>query len=219
MSGDYVEEDKNDFEEDFRDDELYKMYQRGLEEERRRQEMNRWIIDFKVSDEAGHRLLQDYRTIKYSNTDELGFTAVPINFNIFHWQIKIFKFDEKSEMYKDLQEYKKLTKRDYVEMEFLFPPNYPYIPPFVRVVQPRFAFHSGHITVGGSICTDVLTMESWSPLYETETLMYNILSEIQNGEPRIDFNNLLPYSLSEAEDNYVRVAGEHGWKISDWLPK
>ena len=90
------------------------------EEERRREEIKRWLVDFNISDDAGRRLLYDYRRIKDSNPDKSGFTVVPINFNIFHWQIKIFKFDEKSEMYEDLQKYKQITNRDYVEMEFFF---------------------------------------------------------------------------------------------------
>ena len=215
-----TEEEKKKREEEERKRREEERKRREEEENRRREEeeMKRWLVDFKISNEAGRRLLKDYRTIKYSNTDELGFTAVPISCNIFHWQIKIFKFDEKSEMYKDLQKYKQITNRDYVEMEVLFPPNYPFIPPFVRVVQPRFAFHSGRVTVGGSLCTDVLTMKSWSPIYEIETLMINILSEIQDGNPRIDFDHLVPYTLSEAKDNYVRVARFHGWEISKWLP-
>ena len=61
-------------------------------------------------------------------------------------------------------------------------------------------------------------MESWSPIYDMEALMINILSEIQHGNPRIDFNNLVPYTLSEAKDNYVRVTRKYGWKTSNWLP-
>jgi len=41
--------------------------------------------------------------------------------------------------------------------------DYPVDPPFVRVVRPRFAFHSGHVTIGGSICMELLTRSGWSP--------------------------------------------------------
>ena len=199
------------------------------EEEKRRQEAEKKRLEeeekkmledkFKPNNESSRRLVSDFRTIVHSNTEELGFTATPKGNNIYNWEVRIFKFDEKSEMYQDLQEYKAKTGRDYVEMSVTFPPTYPFHPPFVRVVQPRFILHTGRITIGGSLCTDVLTMESWSPIYQIEPLMVNIISEIQNGKPRIDFSNPNPYTLEEAKSAYIRVADFHHWKVNDWLPK
>ena len=31
----------------------------------------------------------------------------------------------------------------------------------MRVIRPRFAFHTGHVTVGGSICIELLTSSGW----------------------------------------------------------
>lgn len=39
----------------------------------------------------------------------------------------------------------------------IFPPNFPFAPPFIRVIRPRFMFRTGHVTIGGSICTEMLT--------------------------------------------------------------
>ena len=36
--------------------------------------------------------------------------------------------------------------QDYILLEMNFPSDYPFAPPFIRVVEPRFAFHSGHVT-------------------------------------------------------------------------
>ena len=115
--------------------------------------------------------------------------------------------------------YKKKTRRDYIEMLISFPPDYPFNPPFVRVIQPRFQFHTGRVTVGGSLCTDVLTDAGWSPIYTIEYLMLNIISLIIEGEPRIDFNNMYPYTLNEAKSAFQRVAAQHNWKINSWLPE
>ena len=43
-----------------------------------------------------------------------------------------------------------------VTVEVRFPLSYPSLPPFVRIITPRFAFHTGHITVGGSVCAEFL---------------------------------------------------------------
>merc|ERR1711957_477561 len=55
-----------------------------------------------------------------------------------------------------------------IQMELLFSPAFPMEPPFVRVIRPRFAFHTGHVTVGGSICIELLTSSGWSPAYTLE---------------------------------------------------
>jgi ubiquitin-conjugating enzyme E2 Q len=132
--------------------------------------------------------------------------------------VRVFGFDKKSPMYQDILRYKKATGRDYVEMQVSFPPDYPMLPPFVRVVQPRFMFHTGRVTVGGSLCTDILTLAGWNPMYAIQSLMIAIFSEILNGNPRIDFGLNEPYSLQEATAAYRRVASDHGWKVSEWLP-
>ena len=50
-----------------------------------------------------------------------------------------------------------------VEIELLFSKcNYPTSPPFVRVVRPRLSYRTGHVTVGGSICTYNLTPSGWN---------------------------------------------------------
>ena len=57
-----------------------------------------------------------------------------------------------------------------IELEMTFPNEYPMKPPFVRVVRPRFKFLTGHITIGGSICMEVLTSSGWSPSNDIEVM-------------------------------------------------
>ncbi|KAF5825310.1 hypothetical protein DUNSADRAFT_11814, partial [Dunaliella salina] len=42
-------------------------------------------------------------------------------------------------------------------MEARFPPDYPNLPFLLRVVSPRMAPYTGHVTAGGSICIEALT--------------------------------------------------------------
>lgn len=167
---------------------------------------------------AARRLLTDLREIMKQKPEELGFRCFPKGNDIFNWEVQVFGFDKGTPMLSDLEKYKKQTGRDYVEMQVTFSPEYPIHPPFVRVIQPRFQFHTGRVTVGGSLCTDILTQESWNPMYDITGLMVNIFSEIMNGNPRIDFQNSSPYSLEEAKQAYLRVASDHKWKPSQFLP-
>ena len=167
---------------------------------------------------AARRLIYDLKEMIQSNPDQLGFSTMPKGTDIFNWEVRVFGFEKGTPMFDDLIRYQKETGRGYVEMCVTFPPEYPNLPPFVRVVQPRFMFHTGRVTIGGSLCTNILTLDGWNPLYDIQSLMVNIFSEIMNGKPRIDFANKLPYSLHEAREAYKRVASDHGWKTSTWLP-
>ena len=167
---------------------------------------------------AARRLIYDLKEMMQSNPSELGFSTHPHGTNIFSWEVRLFGFEKGTPMFDDLKRYEKETGRGYVEMCVTFPPDYPNLPPFVRVVRPRFQFHTGRVTVGGSLCTDILTLESWNPMYDIQGLLVNVFSEIMNGKPRIDFGNPTPYSLQEARAAYQRVASDHGWKTSSWLP-
>jgi len=95
----------------------------------------------------------------------------------------------------------------------LFPTDYPFAPPFVRVVSPRFAFHKGRVTVGGSICTEVLTPSGWSSTLTVEDLLIALQAEMLAGEPRLDPANQSRYSLSEARAAFDRVAKGQGMVI------
>lgn len=174
---------------------------------------------YNPSNAAQLRLLKDLREIQKADPKDMLFVAEPINGEISSWEVRINKFDPKDEIANDIKRYKKMTGKDYIKMHVSFPPDYPMHPPFVRVVEPRFQFHTGRVTVGGSLCTDVLTMESWNPMYDIQSLILNIISVMLDAKPKIDFNNMTPYSLEEAKNAYIRVASDHGWKTNTWMPK
>lgn len=59
-------------------------------------------------------------------------------------------------------------------MEMIFPPDYPLAPPFLRVLRPRFKFLTGHVTVGGSVCMQLLTNNGWSPANTIESVIVQV---------------------------------------------
>ena len=42
---------------------------------------------------------------------------------------------------------------------------------YIRVLRPRFQFRTGHVTLGGSICTQLLSNEGWNPMYRLEQIL------------------------------------------------
>lgn len=102
-----------------------------------------------------------------------------------------------------------------IVMDVQFPDTYPMDPPFIRVVRPRFQFHTGHITLGGSVCMQLLTPSGWLPSVALETVFVAIRSEMVEGGGRVDFQNSKnDYTVAEAREAFNRVAERYGWKKS-----
>lgn len=86
----------------------------------------------------------------------------------------------------------------------------------MRIISPRIAFHSGHVTVGGSICIQLLvktgTSEGWHAALTMEGVLLTIRQLLIDGNGKIDFNRpMLPYTQEEAQSAFNRVAAQHGW--------
>ena len=97
-------------------------------------------------------------------------------------------------------------------MDVKFPQNYPFSPPFLRIISPRFKYLTGHVTSAGAICMQVLTEKHWAPACSMESLFTTVRSEIMEGGGRLDPSKLhIPYSEHEAHKSFVRVSVGHGW--------
>jgi len=154
------------------------------------------------------RLLHE---IKYFSQTDLNHYGIRCQFNdhdMTIWSVFLSGFEETSGLAKDLTK----IKQSEIEMEIRFPTQFPLKPPFVRVVRPRFEFRTGHITLGGSICLELLTNQGWSPTYSLENLIIHVKSVILGGEGRIDMKRWSePYTYSEATDAFQRMVLSHGW--------
>lgn len=122
-------------------------------------------------------------------------------------EVRLSDFDKDTckDFNNDLKAYSKISKgQDYISLDVKFPPNYPYEPPFIRVVKPRFKFRTGHVTIGGSICMELLTPAGWRPIYTLEAVLIQIKTEMSLGGARLDLSNTAPYTEREAMDAFYR---------------
>ena len=60
----------------------------------------------------------------------------PIDDNLYKWEARLFGFE--GDLAKDMKKHSK----KFVKMELTFPKDYPFAPPFIRVVEPRFKFRN-----------------------------------------------------------------------------
>lgn len=154
------------------------------------------------------RIIREIKIIKRSQKkSDLGFDIVIDGKSIHQWKILITHFDKNYPIYEDMQKY----KIDNIELEITFPDNFPFSPPFIRIVRPRFERLTGHVTIGGSICMEILTQSGWSSASTIESLIITIKSQIIEGGGRLSPNFDKPYSLQEAKEAFDRAAKSHGW--------
>jgi ubiquitin-protein ligase len=167
-----------------------------------------------LSGPAVERLLRDLVVLR--DTIHTGWRAAPVERNLAMWSVEFFDFDDTTLLYNDFQRLSAQGGPSSMTLSIRFPTEYPFRPPFIRVVRPRFAFRSGRVTVGGSICTQILTDEGWNPVYDVESLLVTIRSQITDPEAnaRVDFSNLRDYNEEEALDAFRRVAAFH--KLHGW---
>lgn len=98
----------------------------------------------------------------------------------------------------------------FIKLEIRLPSNYPFEPPFIRVVKPKFAYRKGHITMGGSVCMDLLTKQFWTPSVVILTAIIQIVHNIISGGGRLDPNGKnYEYSLYEAQQSFTHMLKTH----------
>ncbi|KAG1824854.1 uncharacterized protein BJ212DRAFT_1322854 [Suillus subaureus] len=144
----------------------------------------------------------------------LGWYMPPeFNENLFQWVVEMHSFDPDLPIAKDL----KSKGVNSLVFEIRFPSTFPHSPPFFRLVMPRFLPFmqggGGHITVGGSICMDLLTSAG-----DIASVLLQIKLAISSTDPkpaRLDQNWEQPYHPQEALSGYTRAAAIHGWKVAN----
>jgi len=166
------------------------------------------LIPSSSSKQATQRISSELTHILKTDPTKQGYSVEPVGDNLYLWELKFFSFDPKDEIAKDL---KKMNK-DHIMLHITFPPTYPLHPPFVRVIRPRFVFRTGHVTIGGSICTELLTNKGWSPANTIEAVIVSVRAQFMEGGARLDMSNKTDYTEAEAKEAFNRMVQTHGWQ-------
>jgi len=134
------------------------------------------------------RLAQEVYKIMMSDTSEAGFSLEPSSEDSMDkWTIKLFQFDGDSNLAKDMV----VLGVDHVELEMTFPNDYPFEPPGVRVVRPRFKRQTGFV-MHGALCMELLTKDGWNPINDIESVIVSIRSLMVVGDGRLQAATEMP---------------------------
>ena len=141
--------------------------------------------------------------------------------NMYQWIVELHSFNEKLPLAKDM----KNAKIESIVLEMRFTNQFPFTPPFIRVVKPRFlgfnAGGGGHVTEGGAICMELLTNNGWSAVATVEGVLLQVILAMSEeerparlqGQGRSHYASGDSYAVGEAVAAYERACRAHGWTV------
>ncbi|XP_066491180.1 ubiquitin-conjugating enzyme E2 Q2 isoform X1 [Tiliqua scincoides] len=167
--------------------------------------------------QASDRLMKELRDIYRSQSYKTGIYSVElVNDSLYEWHVKLLKVDPDSPLHSDLQVLKEKEGVEYILLNFSFKDNFPFDPPFVRVVSPVLT--GGYVLGGGALCMELLTKQGWSSAYSTESVIMQINATLVKGKARVQFGaNKNQYNLARAQQSYKSLVqlheknGMYGW--------
>lgn len=96
--------------------------------------------------------------------------------SLFDWNVKLHQVDKDSVLWQDMKE----TNTEFILLNLTFPDNFPFAPPFMRVLSPRL--ENGYVLDGGAICMELLTPRGWSSAYTVEAVMRQFAASLVKGQ-------------------------------------
>lgn len=122
------------------------------------------------------RLMKELQEIRRLGDNFI--TVELVEDNLFDWNVKLHQVDKDSALWQDMKE----TNTEFILLNVSFPDNFPFSPPFMRVLTPRL--ENGYVLDGGAICMELLTPRGWSSAYTVEAVMRQFAASLVKGQVR-----------------------------------
>lgn len=168
--------------------------------------------------QATARLMKELRDIYRSDAvKDNTYTIELVDDSIYEWNITLRSVDPDSPLQKDLLQMQEKDNTAGIQLNVLFHENYPFTPPFIRVVYPFIM--GGYVLSGGAICMELLTNAGWSSAYTVEAMIVQIAATLVMGKARLQLGasrciTEMHYSLTRAQQSFKSIMLTHeknGW--------
>ncbi|PSK41835.1 Ubiquitin-conjugating enzyme E2 14 [Elsinoe australis] len=191
---------------------------------------------------TSRRLQADFKALlkiqQSTPAHEIGWYINPSKIdNMYQWIVELHSFDQfklgdPQDPNKPIPLVTDMEKAGLssIVLEMRFGPTYPYSPPFVRVLRPRFlGFREGgggHVTIGGALCMELLTNTGWSSVSSIESVLLQVRLAMASTESPARLNlrpggggvaRISDYGVGEAVEAYRRACMMHGWQVPEDL--
>ena len=120
------------------------------------------------------RLMKELRDI--ARLSDRFISVELVDESLFDWNVKLHQVDKDSVLWQDMKE----TNTEFILLNLTFPDNFPFSPPFMRVLSPRL--ENGYVLDGGAICMELLTPRGWSSAYTVEAVMRQFAASLVKGQ-------------------------------------
>lgn len=160
------------------------------------------------------RLMREYREISRQQLRAAAemrpptFTVDLVDDNLFEWHVRLYMVDPESQLWRDMQE----AGLSCVQLHVSFPDNFPFAPPFVRVLAPHV--EKGFVMEGGAICMELLTPRGWASAYTVEAVLVQVAASLSKGQARISNRPGKQFNRKLAESSFrslVKTHEKYGW--------
>lgn len=132
-----------------------------------------------ASQVRSRRLMKELKDLQRQEQDPqtpLPFTVELINDNLFEWHVRLHRVDPESPLAADMRD----QAIPWILLHVTFPDNYPFFPPFMRVVSPTI--EKGFVMEGGAICMELLTPRGWASAYTIEAVIMQFAASLVKGQ-------------------------------------
>lgn len=158
------------------------------------------------------RLMKELKEIErlQHSRPEPYFTVELVNDNLYEWHARLYRIDPDSPLAEDLVE----LNIPFILLHLVFPDNFPFAPPFMRVVEPRI--EKGFVMEGGAICMELLTPRGWASAYTVEAVLMQFAASLVKGQGRVSRKpkSSKEFSRRTAEEAFrslVKTHEKYGW--------
>uniref|UniRef100_UPI00358F2C44 ubiquitin-conjugating enzyme E2Q-like protein 1 n=1 Tax=Myxine glutinosa TaxID=7769 RepID=UPI00358F2C44 len=157
---------------------------------------------------SGHvrarRLMKELQDLR--RTSERFLSVDLVEDNLFEWNVRLFQIDRESPLWQDMRD----SGHDSILLNLSFPENFPFSPPFMRVLSPRIDTASSWTR---AICMELLTPRGWSSAYTVEAVVRQFAASVVKGQGRIS-RKKKAFTRKEAEATFrslVKTHEKYGW--------
>lgn len=136
------------------------------------------------------------------------FTVDLVEDNLYEWHVRLYQVDPESPLWRDMQD----SGVSCVQLSVSFPDNFPFAPPFVRVLSPHI--ERGFVMEGGAICMELLTPRGWASAYTVEAILIQVTASLSKGQARIASKPGKQFNRKLAESSFrslVKTHDKYGW--------
>lgn len=156
------------------------------------------------------RLMRELQEIRRQQTrgQQPSFTVELVDDNLYEWNVRLYQVDPESPLWHDMQE----SGVSCVQLSVSFPENFPFAPPFVRVLAPHI--ERGFVMEGGAICMELLTPRGWASAYTVEAILVQVAASLSKGQARIATKPGKQFNRKLAESSFrslVKTHDKYGW--------